>query len=359
MSVFNGEEFLAEAVDSILNQTFRDFEFIVINDGSTDGSGAILDSCQKKDSRLRVYNQENKGLVESLNRGCSLAQGQYIARMDADDIAVRNRLMWQLDFMKEHREVAVLGGAVEFIDASGQPLYISRYPVGDREIKSALGEGCPLWHPTVLMRTDVFVWAHGYRMSCADAEDYDLWLRIAERAQLANLTTVLLRYRVHPGQVSQRKLKQQMFSSLAAQAAAVARRNGHPDPLVSVEQITPAVLTRLGVGEATQQRALTAGYLRWIRNMSLVGERSAVLDLWMDLLRSSHSRYLDRRATADARLAVAEIYWRQRKYLRSLLTAGHAVITRPMVLGRPLRLLWHRFKKVLRLQESLEVGTHG
>jgi hypothetical protein len=120
MSVFNGEPYLHEALESILNQTFRDFEFIIINDGSTDGSATVLESYRKSDSRLRVYHQENRGVGESLNRGCGLAQGKYIARMDADDIATSGRLMRQVEFMEGHPEVDVVGGAVEFIDATGK-----------------------------------------------------------------------------------------------------------------------------------------------------------------------------------------------------------------------------------------------
>jgi GT2 family glycosyltransferase len=358
MSVFNGERFLAEAVDSVLNQSFLDFEFIVIDDGSTDGSGGILDSYQERDSRLRVYHQDNKGRVESLNWGCSIARGKYIARMDADDISIRDRLMWQVDFMEEHPEVGVLGGAVEFIDASERTFFISRYPVGDKEIQVALREYCAIWHPTVLMRREIFASTDGYRAFGLDAEDYDLWLRIAERSQIANLKPVLLKYRIHANQVSGSNSKQQRLSALAAQAAAASRRNGNPDPLIPGVQITPSFLVSLGVSEATQQRAVAATYEMWIRIMSLMGDRPAVLNLRIELLRSCRSEYLDRRVVADARIAVAEVHWRQRRFLRSFVAIGHAVITRPMILGRPLRLLWRRLKKAPNVQEDLDsAGT--
>jgi len=350
MSVFNSERFLAEAVESILSQSFSDFEFIAINDGSTDNSGTILDSYQKKDSRLRVFHQENRGLVESLNRGCGVTQGRYIARMDADDISFRDRLSLQVSFMENHPQVGVVGGAVHFISASGRPLEICRHPIGDQEIKSALRERNVIWHPTVLMRRDVFIAAGGYRLSFLDAEEYDLWLRIAERSQLANLEQIVLAYRIHPQQISQRKVKQQTLSALAARAAAALRRNGNTDPFNSPEQITPDLLARMGVGQAAQQRALTAGYLTFIHSMSLTGERSAVLNLWIDMLRSSRREYIERRVLADARLAIAEFYWNQRRFLPSLLAAGHAVITRPMILGRPLKLLTRWLQKGLKAQ---------
>jgi glycosyltransferase involved in cell wall biosynthesis len=350
MSVFNGERFLAEAVESILSQSFSDFEFIAINDGSTDNSGTILDSYQKKDSRLRVFHQENRGLVDSLNRGCGLTQGRYIARMDADDISLRDRLSWQVSFMEKHPEVSVVGGAVQFISASGRTLEISRQPIGDQEIKSALCAGNVIWHPTVLIRRDTFIATGGYRSSFLDAEEYDLWLRIAERSQLANLEQVVLAYRIHPHQISQCKIKQQALSALAARAAAASRKNGNPDPFTSPAQITPDLLARMGVGEAAQQRALIAGYLTFIRNMSLTGERSAVLNLWMEMLRSSRREYIERRVLADARLAFAELYWNQGRFLPSLLAAGHAVIMRPMILGRPLKLLWRWLKRTRKMQ---------
>jgi hypothetical protein len=163
----------------------------------------------------------------------------------------------------------------------------------------------------------------------------------------------LLKYRIHGGQESWRNFKQQTLSALAAQTAAASRRNGNPDPLISVGQITASFLATLGVSEAAQQRALTATYLTWIRIMSLMGDRSAVLNLWMELLRSSRREYLDRRTVADGRLAVAGIYWKQRRFMRSLLAAGHAVITRPMILGRPLKLLWRWRRKALKAQDSL------
>src|ERR1700683_781969 len=102
MSVFNSERFLREAVESILRQSFRDFEFIIMDDGSTDRSAAILDSYQENDARVKVYHKKHGGLIESLNHGCSLAQGKYIARMDADDISDGDRLKWQVDFMDAH-----------------------------------------------------------------------------------------------------------------------------------------------------------------------------------------------------------------------------------------------------------------
>jgi cellulose synthase/poly-beta-1,6-N-acetylglucosamine synthase-like glycosyltransferase len=346
MSVLNGERFLPEAVESILEQSFRDFEFIVINDGSTDGSGSMLDSYRRSDPRVRVYHQENRGLIESLNRGSGLAQGKYIARMDADDIAIRDRLMWQVDFMEQHPEVGVVGGAIEVINTKGKAVAIERNPTKDREIKLALLRGyCPLVHPTVLMRKEALVSVEGYRKVVVHAEDYDLWLRIADQYQLANLEAVVLKYRRHSCQVSVRRYRQQALSSLAARAAALSRRNGKPDPLDSVGEITPALLTGLGVSEATQQSTLGRSYVTCLRSMCDAGEYPEALTV-IDTLRRSDWKHFGSPVIADFHVAAARLYWRQRRFARSILSAGHALITRPIMLGRPLKPLLRRLRLV-------------
>ena len=346
MSVFNGEPFLGEAVDSILNQSFRDFEFVVIDDGSTDSSGAILDSYQEKDSRLRVLHQDNRGLIESLNRGCSIARGKYIARMDADDIAVRDRLLWQVEYLEKHPEVCVLGGAVELIDANGTSLGTDSNPLEDRAIKSGLLRGnCPYYHGTVLMRREAFASVGGYRKIVVNAEDYDLWSRIADRFQLANLEAVVLKYRRHPQQISVSRCRQQALSWLAARTAAVARRNGNGDPLDSFKEITPAVLAGLGVSEAMQQTALASAYVTCLRSMSNAGEFSAALKV-IDILQSSGWEHAENHVLADSRLAAAGLYWRQRRFAKSIVTAAQGLIMRPIILGRPLKPLLRRLRVV-------------
>jgi len=345
MSVFNGERFLPEAVESILRQSFDDLEFIIIDDGSSDESGSILDYYQRSDPRVRVYHQENRGLIESLNRGCGLARGTYIARMDADDIAVRDRLMWQVRFMDTNPEVAVLGGAVEFIDQSGRVLNVARRPLHDRELQRVLLDSSIVWHPSVLIRKSALIRVGGYR-NVAHAEDFDLWLRIAEHFQLANLPEVLLKYRIHPGQISVASCKKQALGAAAARAAALARKSGNEDPLDSVAEITPAVLARLGVSEAIQQTTLARGCLASVRNMYLAGEYALALDI-LEILRSSELKHAEIWTIADLRLCAAKLYWRKKRYARSTLTAVHAVITWPIMLGRPLKPLLSRFSAMV------------
>jgi hypothetical protein len=339
MPVFNGDRFLREAVDSVLNQSFRAFEFIIINDGSTDSSAAILDSYQRSDSRIRVHHRSNHGLIDSLNCGCNLASGRYIARMDADDVTVRERFEWQIEFMEEHPEVAVVGGGVEFIDGSGKSLGVMHYPREKAELKSAVLRQNVLQHPAVLMRKDAFVYAGGYRAAFVDAEDYDLWLRIAEKFELANLSPVVIKYRIHQNQVSKRKVRQQTLSALAAQAAALSRRRGIPEVLGSGQEITPEVLIGLGVGEGKQQTALVLQYLRWIGNMRLLGEYGSASGLWREMLRSCSWKHIEKRVAAEAWLTAAPLYWHEGRFLQSLGAAFRAFAARPVVAGRPLKRL--------------------
>src|SRR4030095_2389369 len=211
MSVYNGQAFLAEAVESILGQTFRDFEFIVIDDGSTDRTEKILATYASRDGRLRVFRQENKGRTESLNIGIGLAEGKYIARMDADDVSLPHRLQVQVDFMEQHPEVCLLSASYERINKDGRLLDRVPVPLLDDEIRSMMLHKNAMCHPAVMMRKEVVIACGVYRKVFSESEDYDLWLRMSERCQLANLEEPILQYRVHSRQASNVHLRHQML----------------------------------------------------------------------------------------------------------------------------------------------------
>jgi hypothetical protein len=352
MSVFNGERFLREAVESILSQTLSDFEFIIVNDGSTDGTAAILDSFARSDPRLRVYPQQNRGAAESWNRGCRSAQAKYIARMDADDVALNDRLSRQIEFLEKHDDVGLLGGAVEFIDPTGKTLYKRLYPLEDHEIQTLLLRECAFIHPAVVIRKAAFFAAGGYRKVFADAADYDLWLRIAERGQVANLGEVVLKYRIHPEQVSCCKLRQQCLMALAIQTLASSRREGNPEPAISVERVTPEELVRLGVTQATQQRALVANYAFWIGLISRASQDDAVLRLLDELIDLSRSGPVDRTDLSNAMLSVVRTHYRRGRPIRALVSLGRAVLTRPVVAGRPLKWAVNSFFRRFQSEEG-------
>jgi Glycosyl transferase family 2 len=334
--VCNVDRFLAESIESILGQTFRDFEFVIVDFGSSDESLAIVSKYSSKDSRIKLHQIPHCGLAEARNASFSFAQGRYVAIMDADDVAVPERLARQVEFMEKHPEVSILGGAVEWIDATGRALATRGNPTGDHEIRSALVERCPLWQPSVLLRREAFVRVGGYRPPFAPAEDYDLWLRMSELFQFANLKEVVLRYRIHPYQVSMRKQKQQTLGKLAAQRSASMRRGGRPDPFDEIQEITPAVLAEWGVTDAKVQNEIALETRRWIRNMCTAGEHVVALKAALDVLKSG-LQSIERWQTADLLLMVAGLYWRQNRFLSSFLAAARAVATRPIVVGRPLK----------------------
>lgn len=332
----NVDRFLAESIESILCQTFSDFEFIIVDYGSTDSSKGIVTHYAERDPRVRQHDIPHCGLAEARNAACFLAQGKYIAVMDADDVAVPERLMRQVNFMEKNPEVGVVGGAVEWINAAGKALVTYGNPAGDREIQSALLERCPLWQPTALMRRDAFMDVGGYRPPFAPAEDYDLWLRMAEHFQIANLGEVILKYRIHPYQVSMRKLAQQSLGILAAQASASSRKHGIPDPLDSLKEITPEALNAMGVSKARQQSQLASYGMHWIRSMCMASEYSAALNVALEILRSG-VEYIERWQIANLWLVAARLCWKQGKFADACLNAARAFMTRPIIVGRPIK----------------------
>jgi hypothetical protein len=351
MVVYNMERFLAEAIESILAQTFHDFEFIIVDYGSTDRSKFIISSFAAKDERIKLHEIPHCGLPEARNVGSFLAQGEYIAVLDADNISLPERLKWEVEFMKKHPEVGVVGGGMEAIDATGASLPDSALPYGkssrptaNSEIQSALLSNCPIWQNSVLMRKEAFILVGGYRTLFLQAEDYDLWLRIAERFEMANLKQVVFKLRYHPHQLSVRKRTQQTLCYLAARASAQCRKTGQADPLDSAKEITPEVLVGLGVSYATQQLALSSTYLAQIHCMCELGEWSRALDLAVEMLRSSDWKCVERRVIANMRLEAAQVYWKNNRFLKSISTAGHAVMTRPMLVGRPVKRLLVRLQ---------------
>jgi hypothetical protein len=182
--------------------------------------------------------------------------------MDGDDISYLNRIEKQASFLDKTPTVAVVGGAMSCIDEGGEPIgLVLRYPTQDRAIKKTLLTGSSVAHPTVMMRRDAIRGVKGYRKAFQYALDYDLWLRIAERYDLANLPDILLSYRIHPNQVSFRRVEQQALSAVAAQTAAKLRRSTGLDPLDNAQRVTRAMLIKLGVSALAIRDALAANWI--------------------------------------------------------------------------------------------------
>jgi glycosyltransferase involved in cell wall biosynthesis len=212
MPVYNGEQFLPDAIDSILGQTFTDFELIIINDGSTDKSLELLFEYQKLDSRISLITRENRNLVATLNQMIDLAKGQWFARMDQDDIALPFRFERQLKWL-EQTEADICGTWVESFGAGKKR--ILKHPQTDEALKMELLFGSSFAHPTVFMKTKLLRQMR-YDENWESCEDYDLWERAARRGwKMTNVPEVLLRYRQHNNQISTKTLSlQQDLSQL-------------------------------------------------------------------------------------------------------------------------------------------------
>ncbi len=276
--VFNGETYLAEAVESVLTQTLEELELVAVDDCSRDGSRAILEGFARADPRVRLLaNEKNLGISAALNRGWRAARAPYIARLDADDVSLPDRLARQVDFLDAHPSVAVVGGAAVIIDVNGRRTSTMRFPTASRTIRSTLLRHNCLAHPSVTLRRAALEEVGGYRL--ANVEDYDLWLRISERFDLANLSDPVILYRVHPGQLSFLVLEERVRQALAVRAAARIRLASGDDPLADANELTPAIIGRLSIDEAELARALQHELLAWATVLADLNHREEADDL--------------------------------------------------------------------------------
>lgn len=211
----NAERYLSEALESILAQEFTDFELIAVDDGSEDRSMAIVESAAGRDSRIRLVKTGGQGLPAALNLGIAVAEGAYVARMDADDVAMPARFSFQVAALDRDRRLVVIGSAVDQIDSTGRLLETAWYPTDSSIVGALLARGgCCLCHPATMIRRDALVAVGGYRTSVPLTEDYDLWLRLMRVGDIRNLDSRLLQYRLHAYSVAFRHTREQITSYL-------------------------------------------------------------------------------------------------------------------------------------------------
>ncbi|WP_332628467.1 glycosyltransferase [Halalkalibacter flavus] len=196
MSVYNDKKYLVESIESILTQSFENFEFLIIDDASNDGSSAILETYAEKDERIKlVKNKENKGLSYNLAEGVNMAQAPWIARMDADDIAFTDRLALQMDYIKNNPNTDVVGSYVIDIDEDGNEIELRKVPTSHEKISKLIWT-CPFIHPSVLFKKEAVKRAGSYDKNLRRRQDYDLWFRCQEaNLKFQNLDRALLYYR--------------------------------------------------------------------------------------------------------------------------------------------------------------------
>lgn len=281
MSVFNDTDFLAPSVESILAQTLRDFELLVIDDGSSDGSGEFL--AHVADARLRLWcNEKNLGLTRSLKLGVEMARGDYLARMDADDIAHPERLVRQAAFLDEHTDVGIVGSACRMIDERGRARGEYRVPLSNLHIRWTSLLANPFAHPTVMLRREVLTQHElNYNEAYETAQDYELWTRMLRHARGANLSEPLLQYRQRPGVTRARREAQLQNHD------AVAHR--------TIRELLPGF--SITPDQVSDLRALLVGGRE--TRLGVETRRGALANLYLDMLQAFARRHAGNPALAD------------------------------------------------------------
>lgn len=280
MPVYNGEKHLRESIGSILDQTLEDFEFWIINDGSTDGSERIVNSYN--DSRIKLLrNEMNIGIAETLNRHIRQVRSKYIARMDADDIAFPARLQKQVRFMDENPEVGVCGTWMRLF---GDTESIMRYPASHALIKIDMLFCCPIAHPTVMMRKSIAEEVNIlYRTDFQAAQDYELWSRVIDVVRFANLQEVLLKYRTHKDQVCHYRKETQLAFSRSVRLEQLGRLGLNPGAEeVQVHEMISSGRYERSVGFAIKAES-------WLRRLDEANSEARIYDS------EELSRYLGQR----------------------------------------------------------------
>ena len=220
MSVFNGEPYLGEAVESVLNQTWRDYEFLIVNDCSTDGTDEILRGYARRDSRIQLlHNASNLGLTRSLNRALELAKGELIARQDADDLSEPTRLEEQVNFLRAHPDYGLIGSRTSFIDEQNTLIRRNELKCEHEELNRYLLAGAPFVHGAMMFRRALQL---RYDETLRYAQDYDLAVQAVSKSKIANLPASLYRFRLHEKSISAQRGEEQ-----AAYMKIIAERHLH------------------------------------------------------------------------------------------------------------------------------------
>lgn len=285
MPVWNGDRYLVEAIESLLSQSLRDFELVIVDDGSEDRTREIVADYAQSDGRVRPVHAAHRGLVAALNNGCQVARGKYIARLDYDDIALPERLEKQAAYLEAHPRVAMVGAAFRYITAAGERTIASVWPpTDDASIRQRLNEANCFCHSSIMMRKDVVARVGWYRQAFTDAEDYDLWMRLADHHELASIPAQLVLYRLHPQQASLTRVERQGLIALAVRVSTDLRRRTGQDPLAQCERIERTTLQGLGISDDEIDTHLIRAYLKCIAAMPKLGLGRAALDALREVI---------------------------------------------------------------------------
>ena len=290
MPVYNAGQYLVEAVESILGQELTDFEFIIINDGSTDDSSGILGNFAERDPRLLVVNRPNGGYSSALNEALERTRGRFIARMDADDISLPARFSRQVEFLQRNREHVAVGTKAIVVDREGDPVTFRDCPIDHDTIDGdhMKGFGGQIVHPSVMIRREAMEAVGGYRTEFEPAEDLDLFLRLAEIGRLANLSEFLLKYRLHDKNTSVTRVREQFLKSKRAVLEAGERRGLQPEVQSENNERGQFMVSAIDQKKYYIRAAIEAGFLRTARKHAwrIWRQHSSSVSAWNLLFRS-------------------------------------------------------------------------
>lgn len=266
MSIYSIDKYGSQAIDSILSQSFTNFEFIIINDSPSNKALGLINSY--KDPRIIIINNKaNIGLTKSLNKGLAIARGDYIARMDADDISVGERIEKQVDFMERNSNVGLLGSCVYFIDENG-------YEIGTSKVYNGKYSVHFMCHGSILMRKSCLDKVGYYREIFKYAQDYDLWLRLSEICDVVNMSEPLYKLRIHKDSISmERKREQDIFASLAIEMAVERERYGKDSLSAASPGEARAIRDqKLEITGQKLKKELSLNYCTWCNAAIILGD---------------------------------------------------------------------------------------
>jgi glycosyltransferase involved in cell wall biosynthesis len=331
MPAYNSEKYLADAIHSITRQTYSAVEVIIVDSDSTDMTPHIVERLAARDPRVRLLRDSRTGIVDSRNRGAALAQGEYLAWLDADDVALPGRLQRQVQFLDAHPDVVAVGGTIVVTDEHLRELLRVTYPTTSARIASALPEGNVLAMSATTMRLSAYREVNGFRAAFKQgAEDYDLWLRLSERHPLGNLPDVVAYYRTHSHQVSASGVDRFVIPTVAAQLSAKARIEGRPDPYGNVDRFTYEWFIRTEPDRFEVDEAILRAAAGQAVYLALIGQPATSRDLLLWAKRTARSGRSRRATRARVHAAESVTAWRQQHRTAALWPATQAAVLDPL-----------------------------
>ena len=232
MPSYNSEKFISKSIESIINQSISNYEFIIVDDGSDDGTREIINKYIKSNNKIRLLSKSNSGLTDTLNYGLKNCSGEWVARLDSDDLSLVDRLKKQLLFAESNKKIGLVGSDAIFIDQYDKYLYRYSYPAKHKDLKCNL-IGCKKFfpHSSAFFNRELVDSLGGYRIRAGISEDWDLWLRIAQKSQIRNINCPLIKIRLHKNQVSKKHFLKQGYDTRTIIIANWLKTNNNYDPL--------------------------------------------------------------------------------------------------------------------------------